>query len=174
MIETQAFETFLPSWRCPFCEGMPFREQARKSRVYQGHWMSYLFSFGFLETCCHSSRPDFVGIQMRCEPWYYFCSSAEIIPVLRNSPHYMKLAGKTRLPERFRDVGGSGFETHNNSMRSLKSHRAPERLFNRMHTNFPNTTISIEILWDFRFFWKRPSACLQWFWEFEESDRGIL
>jgi hypothetical protein len=86
MIGTHAFRTFLLSWRCPCCEGMPFRERARKYRVSQGRWRSYLFLFGFLETYCHSSRPSFVGIQMRCAPCCHFCSSAEIIPVLRNSP----------------------------------------------------------------------------------------
>jgi hypothetical protein len=51
-----------------------------------------IFSFGFLETCCHSSRHDFVGIQTRCEPRCYFCSAAEIIPVLRNSPHSYEIS----------------------------------------------------------------------------------
>jgi hypothetical protein len=66
--------------------------RARKSRVSQGRWRPYLFSFGFLETCCHSSRPDFVGIQIRCEACCYLCSSAVIIPVLRNSPHSYKIS----------------------------------------------------------------------------------
>jgi hypothetical protein len=33
-------------------------------------------------------------------------------------------AFKVRLPQRFRDVGGSGFGKYHNSMRSSKSHRA--------------------------------------------------
>jgi hypothetical protein len=98
---------------------------------------------------------------------------------MRSSKTHLALTtSRTLIAPRWRPCISRGTGKHVVAMnpmatRNHEKRNAGEVFLIGMHTNLPNTSLN----WDsvrFLLFQKGPSACLQRFWEFEESERGML